>query len=311
MQPVLLQRYHPFDIFSFAQHRQAAGERVVLIIIESVSGASVRPVWTPMVVTQSGEYAGYVSNGCVDADIAQHALQVLSEGTVRRVRYGEGSPYMDIKLPCGGGVSLVLIPDPDADIIQTICERLEARRHIAVDFSEGVSLSDSVSGSSVPPKDGYVSYAPPLRILIAGRGENLVMCVRAALSLGIECRAFSPQPQDISQIQAVGGHAEQLAFGAAPDWQLDARCAVVTLFHDHAYELPLLISALQSEAFYIGAMGSKAAHKQRLDALSQQAAELELSRIHGPIGLVPSMRDAGRLAVSVLAEIIAQEGAPF
>jgi len=184
-----------------------------------------------MIVSEAGEYAGYVSNGCVDADIAGHALQALSDGKLRRVKYGDGSPYMDIRLPCGGGVSVVILPAPNAEIISEIC------------------------------------------------GENLMMFARAAHSLGIDCAAYSPDAGDAVKIKALGGQAEGLVIGQAPDWDLDARTAVVTLFHDHDYEVPLLRKALESEAFYIGAMGSRTTHDARLMALREIDSSLKLSRL--------------------------------
>jgi len=273
MQSVLLPRYHPLDIFRFAAERQSRGEDVVLVVLENVSGASVRPVGTPMVVSAAGAYAGYVSNGCVDADIAGHALEALKSDEHMRVSYGEGSPYMDIRLPCGGGVRL--------------------------SFSDGLNFGAGFD------------YAPPLRVMAAGRGENLLMFARAAQSLGIDCVSYSPDADDIAKIKTMGADGSILTFGAVPDWSLDTRTAIVTLFHDHDYELPLLRSALESGAFYIGAMGSRITHDARVAALALSDPSLDLSKLRGPIGLVPSMRDAGRLAVSVLAEIIAQEGAPF
>ncbi len=303
MKSVLLPRYHPLDVFRFARARQSAGERVVLVVIEAVSGASVRPVGTPMVVSEAGDYAGYVSNGCVDADIAGHALAALKTGKVSRVTYGADSPYMDIQLPCGGGVSVVIIPQPSPDITAAICKRLDARQIVSLSLAQGLSFG------------GNLHYAPPLRVLAAGRGENLLMFMRGAQSLGIDCCAYTPDEDDIEKVSEMGGQAQRLSFGVAPPWDIDARTAVLTLFHDHDYELPLLTSALQSSAFYIGAMGSIATHQKRLLALKKAEllgrTGLDLSRLRGPIGLVPSMRDAGRLAISVLAEIIAAEGAPF
>ena len=299
MQSVLLPRYHPLDIFRFAAERQSRGEDVVLVVVENVSGASVRPVGTPMVVSAAGDYAGYVSNGCVDADIARHALDALKSDELMRISYGEGSPYLDIRLPCGGGVSVVIIPRPDANIIAKICQTFESREMVRLSFSDGLNFGAGFD------------YAPPLRVMAAGRGENLLMFARAAQSLGIDCVSYSPDADDIAKIKTMGADGSILTFGAVPDWRLDTRTAIVTLFHDHDYELPLLRSALESRAFYIGAMGSRKTHDARVAALALSDPSLDLSKLRGPIGLVPSMRDAGRLAVSVLAEIIAQEGAPF
>jgi len=115
-----------------------------------------------MIVSEAGEYAGYVSNGCVDAD--------------------DGSPYIDIRLPCGGSVSVVIIPTPNAEIISEICARFEQRKNVSLSFDDGLSFGSALT------------YAPPLRVIAAGRGENLMMFARAAHSLGIDCAAYSARP---------------------------------------------------------------------------------------------------------------------
>jgi len=77
------------------------------------------------------------------------------------------------------------------------------------------------------------------------------------------------------------------------------------MFHDHDWEVALLSQALSSEAFYIGAMGSERTHKLRCEALGEAGVSAEnIARIKGPIGLIPSMRDANLLALSALAEIV-------
>jgi xanthine dehydrogenase accessory factor len=295
MRAAALPRYHPLDIFEFACSRQARGEEVVLIVIEAVKGASLRPIGTPMVVCAGGDYAGYVSNGCVDADIAAQALSALKDGQMRRVTYGPDSPYMDIRLPCGGQVSLVIYPRPEAGLIHHLYTALSARREVGLTLGKVLALGRAVI------------YRPPLVLQAAGRGENLIMLARAARGLGIACTAHSPEAEEVAALGAEGLPARLLEFGQAPDWQMDDQTAVVTLFHDHTYEPTILEAALSSPAFYVGAMGSRAAHAARIEALRGRVAKEALSRLRGPIGLVPSQREAGRLAISILAEIIQTE----
>ena len=77
------------------------------------------------------------------------------------------------------------------------------------------------------------------------------------------------------------------------------------MFHDHDWEVALLAQALSSEAFYIGAMGSERTHNLRCKALREAGVSEEvIDRVQGPIGLIPSMRDANLLALSTLAEIV-------
>jgi len=133
------------------------------------------------------------------------------------------------------------------------------------------------------------------------------MLARAARGLGIACTAYSPEAAEVKALSAEGLAAELLEFGHAPDWQMDEQTAVVTLFHDHSYEPAVLEAALSSPAFYIGAMGSRGAHAARLEGLRGRVDAAALTRLRGPIGLVPSQREAGRLAISILAEIIQTE----
>ena len=66
-----------------------------------------------MAVRADGEVAGYISNGCVDADIIFQAKAAMKDGQIRRLKYGEGSPFKDIQLPCGGSIDLLVIAAPD------------------------------------------------------------------------------------------------------------------------------------------------------------------------------------------------------
>jgi xanthine dehydrogenase accessory factor len=85
---------------------------------------------------------------------------------------------------------------------------------------------------------------------------------------------------------------------------LDRRTAVITLSHDAKIDEPALIAALESDAFYIGALGSKNNHARRLERLGKQGFSGEtLARIAGPIGLPLGGRSPAEIAVSILAQI--------
>jgi xanthine dehydrogenase accessory factor len=84
----------------------------------------------------------------------------------------------------------------------------------------------------------------------------------------------------------------------------DRASAIVTLTHDPKIDDPALIAALRSEAFYIGALGSRRTHAKRLERLAAEGfGENELSRIHGPIGLHIGGVSHAEVAVSIIAEI--------
>jgi xanthine dehydrogenase accessory factor len=85
---------------------------------------------------------------------------------------------------------------------------------------------------------------------------------------------------------------------------LDEKSGFLTLFHDHDWEPAFLVAALATKAGFIGALGSQRTHASRLAQLAEMGvSERDQQRIMGPIGLVPSLRNADLIAVSALAEV--------
>jgi xanthine dehydrogenase accessory factor len=85
---------------------------------------------------------------------------------------------------------------------------------------------------------------------------------------------------------------------------LDTRTAVVTLSHDPKIDTPALQTALESEAFYIGALGSTRTHAKRVAALTEAGlTEAQIARIDGPVGLDIGASSPAEIAVSIMAEM--------
>ena len=147
---------------------------------------------------------------------------------------------------------------------------------------------------------------PPLRVVIAGHGEEVEALTRQAGAWGAVVEVITPDERLAGQPGAI-----PLKTPTSPvPLDLDPWTALVLLFHDHDWEVPLLTRALPQPHLWIGAMGSRATHARRLVALAEAGVSAELSsRIHGPIGLIPSARDPETLALSVLAEVVAAYGA--
>jgi xanthine dehydrogenase accessory factor len=99
---------------------------------------------------------------------------------------------------------------------------------------------------------------------------------------------------------------QDLALNQVPSGlSVDPWTAVLLLFHDHEWEHTLLEWALGTPAFYIGAQGGAPARESRLERLRGGGHDdLELARIHSPVGLIPHARDPGVLALSAMAEVI-------
>lgn len=92
-----------------------------------------------------------------------------------------------------------------------------------------------------------------------------------------------------------------------PSLNIDAHTAFTALTHDPKIDDPALLHAFSKNCFYIGALGSKKTHTARLERLKVQGAtDVQLARIHAPIGLSIGAVSPAEIAVSILAEITAR-----
>jgi xanthine dehydrogenase accessory factor len=280
-----------------------------LAIITGVEGPSYRPVGAAMAIMETGERAGTLSSGCIEADIALHAREALAAGVPRAVRYGRGSPFRDIELPCGGGLDILLVPEPDREMLRAVVRRQEARVPVtlAIDPETGAHALHDTGETGWREGRFQVRQVPPLRFHVFGKGPEA--CTFAALvqSAGYPNTLLSPDEETLATAAALGCDTRHLTHAGFPeDLAVDPWTAVVLFFHDHDWEPPILAGALETPAFYIGAQGSRRARDARLLTLEAMGVGADArARLHGPVGLIPSARDAGTLAVSVLAEILA------
>lgn len=285
---------HPLDVMRFVARNAAQNMPCALIMLTQIEGGAVRAPGALMAVTEAGEVCGYLSGGCIDADIALHALAALKNGTVKPLRYGKGSPFLDITLPCGGGIDLVVHPRPNLVNLQRAIDALDARAPATL------CLDDHATGFTAV-------YRPKLRLRIAGRSADPLALSRIAIAAGIETELWSPDAACLDAAAPIAGLKTLALTSPAnlPQSDDDAASAFVLMMHDPDWEPPLLAQALTGQAFYIGAVGSPKTHEKRCALLLSQGVPREnIARIHAPIGLVPSLRDASMLAISTLAEII-------
>ena len=288
---------HPSDIIAHAAKMIASGRRFALITSVAIAGGAAREVGSLAIVDQDGEMTGYLSNGCIDKDIQLHALEALRTSDKKLIRYGDGSQFVDLKLPCGGSLSVLIDPTPDCVALSKLHENF-CNREIG-------SLRFVLPDPQLPIE---FTYSPQYRLVIAGRGAIFRAMAQVGQSVGFEIFCLSPDEDDLS---AVGPICESTPIHLVSSQQeinldiIDRHSAFLTLFHDHDWEPGLLISALQTRAQFIGCLGSRRTHAMRIEHLKELAVGQEqLARLKGPIGLVRSLRDAPLIAISTLAEII-------
>ncbi len=271
---------HPQDIL---ENIAAFRGDIALVIVTDINGGTLRAKGAVMAVTPDNAF-GYISAGCVDGDIIFQARAALEDGNIRNLVYGEGSPFKDITLPCGGTINIKVVPNPDKKIIDQAANKLASRQTVELQL------------------DNFAfKYSPKIRLRITGRSAPFTALANLALTSGFEIVGQSPDPELTQDNFTEFDHLTNP--NALPLMRDDPWTAVVFLFHDHAWEPALLKQALEGDSFYIGAMGSPQTHSNRIETLTAMGIE-NSDRIRGPIGLIATMRDAQMLAVSILAEII-------
>jgi xanthine dehydrogenase accessory factor len=281
----------------------------VLAVIAGVEGPSYRPVGAIMAVFDRDERTGTLSSGCIEADIGLHAVEAREAGAPVMLRYGRGSPFADIELPCGGGLDILLLPQPDRAVLAELAERRRARAATTLEIDlPGGALRLAETGETGRTDDCLrVRFLPDLRFLVFGKGPEAVTFAGLVQSAGYPNMVLSPDAETLTDAARAGCATRHLVEQAFPaDLAVDDRTAIVLFFHDHDWEPPILRGALKTDALYIGAQGSRRARDARLGTLEAMgAAPRDIARLHGPVGLIPSTRDPRTLAVSVLAEVLA------
>ncbi len=273
---------------------RARGLRTALVTLVGIEASSPRPLGAQMAVAETGEWIGYISGGCLEGAVAAEAGLVIAEGRNRIVRYGRGSPYLDIRLPCGGALDLhfnLALHDAALDAaIDYAARRIPFEVRTELNTGETLVVARTGVPNLASAREGDLFrrvYAPALRLLIAGQGPAADVLARMTEAAGYDVALID----DAGAIEA-----------AKPDpWS-----AFVTLFHDHDREVAFLAQALTSDCLYIGAMGSAAAKTARETALRAAGVPDEaIARLRSPVGLIPLAKSPAELAVSVLSEIVA------
>jgi xanthine dehydrogenase accessory factor len=287
-----------------------ADQPTVLAIITSTEGPAYRSAGAVMAIAADRTTAGSLSSGCIEADIVCQAMLALDSNRPMNLRYGQGSAFIDLRLPCGGALEILLLPRPDRNKLRAALQSVKRRipQYLEIDEKAGDILVNTARSAVASNDHIHLTLYPRLAFRVFGNGAEVDHFASLAGSLGYDVTVFSPDADAVSNHRAAGRPAHVLkSRDSLPDIAIDQWTAAVLFFHDHDWEPAILRQVLDSDAFYIGAQGSHMARMERDQALrAMGVADHKISQITGPIGLIPSVRDPRSLAVSVLAEILAR-----
>ena len=299
---------------------QPAG--VTLVTVVATWGSSPRPPGSMLAIRDDGRFCGSVSGGCVEYDLVETLRG--QTGTLLLpdvVTYGMGrEEARRNRIPCGGTLQLLVEPVRDPGSLRAVCEAIGQRRRVVrtLDMTTGgATVRDARDGDvlALAGNAFQMLYGPQWRVLLVGAGELSHYFALQAGMLGYETTVIDPRDDyadswTLPAVPIVKGMPDDVL----RDYAIDARTAVVALTHDPVLDDLALWEALNSDAFYVGALGSAATSARRRERLAAfDVGSEQIAHLHAPIGLPIGSRTPPEIAVSIAAQMTAirnRTGAP-
>ncbi|MBV9509248.1 MAG: XdhC family protein [Caulobacteraceae bacterium] len=304
---------------------QRRGLVAVLATLYGVEGGAPRGVGAQMAFVED-MVAGYLSGGCIEADLALHARQVMDRRQPEWLIYGEGGP-VDIRLPCGSGIHVLIEAlAPDDEAVARLL-RFDEQRRPAVWLSNGLVRACCTDAAEAPalfqpaashafsqlgtsgavekPFALFRAFAPRRRMIAIGGDPIALALVRLALDMGMEAILVRPNGPEACPIPGVRYFRTDIG-SAIKACGADAWTAVALLGHDADLESAALTAVLPTSAAYIGVLGSRRRVPERNARLEAAGfARQDIERLHAPIGLPIGGKSPWEIAVSIIAEVVA------
>ncbi|MGB5559307.1 MAG: XdhC family protein [Paracoccaceae bacterium] len=326
------------DIPETALGWHRAGKGAALATVVETWGSAPRPVGSQLAISRAGEIAGSVSGGCVEGAVVVEAQEALEDGKPRILTYGvSDNEAFAVGLACGGTIRVMVEPvgqggpvGPGEPVgkglteamLAEICAARAERRALAYVVNTETwdrrladaadpALGDVIAARFRSDKSGFEASEfigiqnPPLRMVVVGAVHIAQPLMQIARLAGYDAVLIDPR-------EAFGAAARFPGETIIHDWPdealaahgLDHRTAVVTLTHDPKLDDPAIVTALRSDVFYLGSLGSTRTHSKRALRLSEAGfSEAEIARIHAPVGLDIGAMSPTEIAISIMAQI--------
>ena len=300
------------------------GERCWLATVVETWGSSPRPVGSLLACNSKGVMVGSLSGGCVEDDLKDKLLGAeLAAEQAQFFSYGVTAEDTEkFGLPCGGHLNIVIEPQPPnkqtIDQFNQLYQALNERRWVlrTVDVAKS---SAQLSAAAEPAQlrwshEGQIlqhTYGPSYQLFIIGAGMVSQYLADMAMMLDYQVTVCDPR-EDLLEQFPVDGVAKicDMPDDAVRAHADDHATAIVAMTHDPRIDDMGLMEALNTQAFYVGAMGSSRTSANRRERLlTLDVSEQALSRLHAPIGLPIGSKTPPEIAIAVLAEITAERKA--
>jgi len=296
------------------------GKKALLATVIRTWGSSPRPLGSIMALCEDGAVVGSVSGGCIEDDLVYRYTggndnEALINGAPPcLVRYGvTAEEAYRFGLPCGGTLEILLEFNPDEQALDELVAALDQGQLMerAVDLRTGhvqqLPLA-SPQPLSIDEHRMHNTFGPEFRMLLIGAGQLTEYVATMALFSGFAVTVCDPRIEYRNGWSVEGVTIlEDMPDDVVTQFRPDSRTCVIALTHDPKLDDLALLEALQSNAFYVGAIGSRRNNQARRDRLQEHfdVTPAQLARLRGPIGIYIGSKSPAEIAVSVMAEVIA------
>jgi xanthine dehydrogenase accessory factor len=308
------------------------GDPVAVATVISTWGSAPRPAGSRMAISQSGKIAGSVSGGCLEGEVFEQAQAILTGKPAKLFHYGVSDDLAwTVGLSCGGEIDVLV--EPLAPVHRDLISALEAERPVVLqtDVAEtpgarALLTADDPNAAALLERENPVRqdgvflepFPRPPELFIFGGSHVAIPLTRLADAIGFR----------VTVVDARSKFAEQDRFPQArrvihawpdevlKDLPMDGSTYVVILTHDPKFDDPTITAALRGRPRYVGAIGSKKTHRDRVARLVKSGIDpREIERVHAPIGLDLGARTAEETALAILAQMVAvrhgKQGGPM
>ncbi|MGN6702884.1 MAG: XdhC family protein [Burkholderiaceae bacterium] len=309
-----------FQVLETALAWRRAAHPVALLTVVGTWGSAPRPPGAMLAIRDDGRLAGSVSGGCVEDDLIERMRTgrfsaMPAEEIVYGVSHGEANRF---GLPCGGTLRLVQEAVGDPSWIAELLGRTARHEMVArvLDMSTGDIRLDVAARDERLAFDGRVLrtiHGPRWRLFVIGAGQLGRYLAQMAQALDFQVVVCDPREEYAAAWDLPNAALDtRMPDDALLALEPDPHTAIVAVTHDPKLDDLALLEALKSDAFYIGALGSRrntAARRERLAQFDLVPAQIE--RLHGPVGLRIGSRTPPEIAIAILAELLAvRNGVP-
>jgi len=307
--------------FAVDWHEKGMGAAVATVI--ETWGSAPRRVGSHLVVSGAGQMEGSVSGGCVEGAVVLEALASIKDGQTKVLEYGvSDDDAFAVGLACGGKMRVLVEPigkQLPVELLKELVDAIAKDRSIIYEINiktfrrslvyEG--YEERIRSDKSGFKDDKITFlnvfSPKLKMDIVGAVHIAQALVPMAKIVGFLPRIIDPREsfanrERFASVEISNDFPDIALSNSEPN----CRTAVILLSHDPKLDDPALHIALNSQAFYIGALGSKKTHEQRKVRLKNAGfTGKEINRINGPIGLDIGASSPEEIAISILSEVIA------